>query len=287
MKDTLREKLDVLVERNETINQQLSDPEVLQQPNLLRDLSIELAEISEIVRTYETYRALDQELGEVKLLVDDSDEQIQAIAAEEVLSIETQLQETLDELQRLLLPKDPNDNRNIFLEVRAGTGGDEAAIFAGDLLRMYKLFVQNQGWTSETVSQHEGEHGGFKVAILRVIGKGAYSKLKFESGTHRVQRVPKTETQGRIHTSACTVAILPEADKIDDVDIDPQDLRVDTSTGPTRRYGSPMRHPGLWLNARMSVRNTKTAHGPWPCCGHVCCRLRSKNSMSSNPKPAD
>ncbi len=228
MKDTLREKLDVLVERNETINQQLSDPEVLQQPNLLRDLSIELAEISEIVRTYEMYRALDQELGEVKLLIDDSDEQIQVMAADEAMSIETQLQETLDELQRLLLPKDPNDNRNIFLEVRAGTGGDEAAIFAGDLLRMYKLFVQNQGWTSETVSQHEGEHGGFKVAIMRVIGKGAYSKLKFESGAHRVQRVPKTETQGRIHTSACTVAILPEADKIDDVDIDPQDLRVDT-----------------------------------------------------------
>ncbi len=228
MKDTLREKLKVLLARYDTLNQQLSDSEVLQQPNQVRDLSIELAEISEVVQTYEKYCALEEELAEADALLQDPDPQIQTFAKEECESIESGLKTTLEDLQRLLLPKDPNDKRNIFLEIRAGTGGDEAAIFAGDLLRMYKLYVQNQGWKSETVSQNEGEHGGFKEVILRVIGKGAYSRLKFESGAHRVQRVPKTETQGRIHTSACTVAILPEADKIDDVEIDTQDLRVDT-----------------------------------------------------------
>ncbi len=228
MKESLREKLKVLVERNNALNQKLSDPEIFQQPNQFRELSIELSEISQVVQNYEKYCALEAELEEVKSLLDDQDPQIQSIASEEVAQIESQLLCTLEDIQKLLLPRDPNDNRNIFIEIRAGTGGDEAAIFAGDLLRMYKLYVQNQGWDSETVSQHEGEYGGYKETILRVIGKGAYSKLKFESGTHRVQRVPKTETQGRIHTSACTVAILPEADKIDDVEIDSQDLRVDT-----------------------------------------------------------
>ncbi len=228
MKDSLREKLEVLVERSAALNQSLSDPEVYQQPNRFRELSIELSELSGIVQTYEKYRDLEAELAEVKSLLDDPDPQIQAVAAEEAADIESSLETALSELQILLLPSDPNDNRNIFLEIRAGTGGDEAAIFAGDLARMYKLYVQNQGWTSETVSEHEGEHGGYKELILRVVGKGAYSKLKFESGAHRVQRVPKTEAQGRIHTSACTVAILPEADKIDDVAIDAQDLRVDT-----------------------------------------------------------
>ena len=228
MKDSLRQKLEALVERSDGLNQKLADPEVYQQPNQFRDLSIELSEISEVVQNYEKFRDLEVELSEVQSLLDDSDPQIQAIATEETEILTTQLDTTLENIQRLLLPRDPNDNRNIFIEIRAGTGGDEAAIFAGDLLRMYKLYVQNQGWSSETVSQHEGEYGGYKETILRVIGKGAYSKLKFESGTHRVQRVPKTETQGRIHTSACTVAILPEADKIDDVQIDTQDLRVDT-----------------------------------------------------------
>ena len=228
MKDTLREKLEVLVQRHETLNEQLSDPEIVQRPDRLRELSIEQSEISEVVESYGKFRALETELEEVESLLNDPDPQIQSIAAEEVVDIQERLEATLNKIQSLLLPRDPNDNRNLFLEIRAGTGGDEAAIFAGDLFRMYQIYVKNQGWASETVTQHEGEHGGFKVVIMRVVGKGAYSKLKFESGTHRVQRVPKTEAKGRIHTSACTVAVLPEADKIDDVSIDPQDLRIDT-----------------------------------------------------------
>ncbi len=228
MKDSLREKLEALVERHEELNQELSDPGIFQQPNRFRELSIEQAEISSIVQIFENYRTLATELDEVKSLLDDDDPLMQVAAQEEASSIEMRIETALNELQKLLLPSDPNDSRNVFLEIRAGTGGSEAALFAGDLARMYKLHVQFQGWRSETVSQHEGEHGGYNKLILRIVGKGAYSNLKFESGTHRVQRVPKTEAQGRIHTSACTVAILPEADKIHDVEIDGKDLRVDT-----------------------------------------------------------
>ena len=228
MKDSLRHKLDVLAERRRTLNEQLSDSEVVQNSDRLRELSIELSEISEVVQQYNAYTNFETQIEETRLLLEDDDPQMRSMAETEISELEQSMQNSLDELQRLLLPKDPKDSRNIFLEIRAGTGGDEAAIFAGDLYRMYKLYVQSQGWKSETVSQHEGEYGGYREVILRVIGKGAYSRLKFESGTHRVQRVPKTETQGRIHTSACTVAILPEADKIDDVEVSPQDLRVDT-----------------------------------------------------------
>ena len=228
VKDSLRHKLDVLAERQRTLNEQLSDSEVVQNSDRLRELSIELSEISEVVQQYNAYTNFETQIEETRLLLEDDDPQMRSMAETEISELEQSMQNSLDELQRLLLPKDPKDSRNIFLEIRAGTGGDEAAIFAGDLYRMYKLYVQSQGWKSETVSQHEGEYGGYREVILRVIGKGAYSRLKFESGTHRVQRVPKTETQGRIHTSACTVAILPEADKIDDVEVSPQDLRVDT-----------------------------------------------------------
>ena len=228
VKDSLRHKLDVLAERRQTLNEQLSDSEVVQNSDRLRELSIELSEISEVVQQYNAYTSFEAQIEETRLLLEDNDPQMRSMAETEISELEQSMQNSMDELHRLLLPKDPNDSRNIFLEIRAGTGGNEAAIFAGDLYRMYKLYVQNQGWKSETVSQHEGEYGGYKEVILRVIGKGAYSRMKFESGTHRVQRVPKTETQGRIHTSACTVAILPEADKIDDVEVNPQDLRVDT-----------------------------------------------------------
>ena len=227
MKDSLRKKLDVLTVRHDTLNGQLSDPEILQIPDRVREISIELSEISEIVQKYREYCRFEQQIPEVKLLLQDDDSQIQEMAQTEMSELEMGIHNTNEQLQRLLLPKDPNDKRNIFLEIRAGTGGDEAAIFAGDLCRMYRSYVQNRGWKSETVSEHEGEHGGYKEVILRVIGAGAYSRLKFESGTHRVQRVPKTETQGRIHTSACTVAVLPETDEIN-IDINTQDLRVDT-----------------------------------------------------------
>lgn len=227
MKDSLRKKLDVLAVRHDTLNGQLSDPKILQVPDRVREISIELSEISEIVQKYRTHCGYEAQLEEVKPLLQDKDPQIQAMAQTELSELELCIQNTVDQLQRLLLPTDPNDKRNIFLEIRAGTGGDEAAIFAGDLYRMYRNYVQNRGWKSETVSEHEGEHGGYKEVIVRIIGKGAYSRLKFESGTHRVQRVPKTEAQGRIHTSACTVAVLPETDEID-IDINTQDLRVDT-----------------------------------------------------------
>ena len=158
----------------------------------------------------------------------DEDSLIRKLAQEELPSLEQALDGAYDQLQTLLLPKDPNDERNIFLEIRAGTGGDEAALFAGDLFRMYNAFADSQRWTVEIMNQSVGEHGGYREIISRIIGRGAYSRLKFESGAHRVQRVPATEAQGRIHTSACTVAVLPEADEIDDVMIDTADLRIDT-----------------------------------------------------------
>ena len=228
MKDSLRSKLDVLVNRQEEINAQLSDANIIQEQEKFRNLSIELSEISEVVEKYQLYSSLEKELEDVKLILNDQDTQIKEMAQSEASEIETQLDQTRAELHKLLLPKDPNDAKNVYLEIRAGTGGDEAAIFAGDLCRMYQNYVQSQGWDSKFMSKSEGEHGGYKEVVLRIEGRGAFSKLKFESGTHRVQRVPKTEAQGRIHTSACTVAVLPEADKIDEVDLNPQDIRVDT-----------------------------------------------------------
>ena len=228
MKDSLRSKLDVLVNRQEEINAQLSDANIIQEQEKFRNLSIELSEISEVVEKYQLYSSLEKELEDVKLILNDQDTQIKEMAQSEAIEIETQLDQTRAELHKLLLPKDPNDAKNVYLEIRAGTGGDEAAIFAGDLCRMYQNYVQSQGWDSKFMSKSEGEHGGYKEVVLRIEGRGAFSKLKFESGTHRVQRVPKTEAQGRIHTSACTVAVLPEADKIDEVDLNPQDIRVDT-----------------------------------------------------------
>ncbi len=228
MKDSLRSKLDVLVNRQEEINAQLSDANIIQEQEKFRNLSIELSEISEVVEKYQLYSSLEKELEDVMLILNDQDTQIKEMAQSEAIEIETQLDQTRAELHKLLLPKDPNDAKNVYLEIRAGTGGDEAAIFAGDLCRMYQNYVQSQGWDSKFMSKSEGEHGGYKEVVLRIEGRGAFSKLKFESGTHRVQRVPKTEAQGRIHTSACTVAVLPEADKIDEVDLNPQDIRVDT-----------------------------------------------------------
>ena len=228
MKDSLRNKLEILVNRQEEINAQLSDANIIQEQEKFRNLSIELSEISEVVEKYQLYSSLEKELEDVKLILNDQDTQIKEMAQSEASEIETQLDQTRAELHKLLLPKDPNDTKNVYLEIRAGTGGDEAAIFAGDLCRMYQNYVQSQGWDSKFMSKSEGEHGGYKEVVLRIEGRGAFSKLKFESGTHRVQRVPKTEAQGRIHTSACTVAVLPEADKIDEVDLNPQDIRVDT-----------------------------------------------------------
>src|SRR5690606_24402053 len=177
---------------------------------------------------FSRFQKAQADLASAEAMLKDGDAELRAMAEEEVDSLREQLAEQELELQRLLLPKDPNDTRNIFLEIRAGTGGDEAAIFAGDLFRMYSRYAETMGWKMEIISESLGEHGGYKEVISRIAGKDVYASLKFESGAHRVQRVPETESQGRIHTSACTVAILPEVDEVEEIDINAADLRVDT-----------------------------------------------------------
>ena len=228
MNPSIRAKLDQLVERQEEINRLLTDPNTISDQNLFRNLSIELSEIEPVVTQYRLQQVTCDELAAAKSMLEDSDDELRELAQQEVKSLENKLGQQEQEIQRLLIPKDPNDGRNILLEVRAGTGGDEAGLFAGDLFRMYTMYAEKQGWKVEVLSKSEGEHGGYKEVISRVVGKNVYSHLKFESGAHRVQRVPETEAQGRIHTSACTVAVMPEAEEIDDVEINPQDLRIDT-----------------------------------------------------------
>jgi peptide chain release factor 1 len=189
---------------------------------------MEYSDLLPVVNLYHKYRDAQQDLQAAQAMLQDSDSSMRDMAQEEGARLAAHMAQLEQELQRLLLPKDPNDNRNIFLEVRAGTGGDEAALFAGDLFRMYSNYAANRGWSVEIVSASHGEHGGYKEVIARIVGQGAYSRLKFESGGHRVQRVPATETQGRIHTSACTVAVMPEADEVDAIDINPADLKIDT-----------------------------------------------------------
>ncbi|MCX7554128.1 peptide chain release factor 1 [Marinicella sp. S1101] len=219
-------KLEHAEDRYEEIGLLLSDPDVMADQNRFRDLSKEYAQIEPLVLNFRSYQAAQQELDEAEEML--ADEEMADLAKETIKETEQLLQRLDAELKILLIPKDPNDDNNIYLEVRAGTGGDEAAIFAGDLFRMYSRYAEKQGWKVSVVSVNEGEHGGFKEIIALVKGHGAFSKFKFESGTHRVQRVPETESQGRVHTSACTVAVLPEVDSVDAIDINPSDLRIDT-----------------------------------------------------------
>jgi peptide chain release factor 1 len=218
MNDSIRRKLQKLDERYEEIGRLLAEPDVIARQGQFRDLSVEYARLGPLVDRYRGFVALEGDVETARELdmQDEIRELTPRIDAEE------------RELQRLLIPKDPHDDNNIFLEVRAGTGGDEAAIFAGDLFRMYARYAESKGWQAEILSESSGEHGGYKEIISRIIGRGAFSRLKFESGTHRVQRVPATEAQGRIHTSACTVAILPELAEVEAVDLNPADLRIDT-----------------------------------------------------------
>lgn len=228
MNPSIQAKLDLLTERQEEINLLLTDPTTISDQKLFRSLSIELSDIEPVVSQYHQHRETVAELDAARSMLGDGDSEVRALAQEEVKSLELILDQQEQEMQKLLIPTDPNDGRNILLEIRAGTGGDEAGLFAGDLFRMYTVYAEKHGWKVEVLSKSEGEHGGYKEIISRVAGKNVYSQLKFESGAHRVQRVPETEAQGRIHTSACTVAIMPEADEIDDVDINSQDLRIDT-----------------------------------------------------------
>lgn len=226
MKSSLTHKLDQLTTRLEELNQLLSQESVTADLDNFRKLSREHAEISPVVALYQQYKQCRTDLEDARGMLDDPE--MRELAEAEIADNETRLEEVEQELQTLLLPKDPNDERNIFLEVRAGTGGDESALFAGDLFRMYSRFAERNRWQVEIVSASPNELGGYKEVIAKIIGHGAYSKLKFESGGHRVQRVPDTETQGRIHTSACTVAVMPEADEIAEIELNPADLRIDT-----------------------------------------------------------
>jgi peptide chain release factor 1 len=228
MKGSIRERLMQVASRYEEIGLLLSDPEVFSDQNRFRDLSREYAQLEPLVQSWRQWQDTTAAIGEARSMLQENDPDLREMAAEELEKGEQDIQRLERDIQLLLLPRDPNDDNSIFLEVRAGTGGDEAAIFAGDLFRMYQKYAESRGWPIEILSQNLGEHGGFKEIIVRIAGQGAYSRFKFESGTHRVQRVPETESQGRIHTSACTVAILPEVEGVEAIDVNPADLRVDT-----------------------------------------------------------
>jgi peptide chain release factor 1 len=226
MKPSMQKKLAGLSDRIQELNTLLSTETITNDMDQYRKITKEHSDITPIVDEYHAYKKNEENLNEAQSML--SDPEMKEFAQEEIEQCKLKLVTIEDNLQKLLLPKDPSDEKNIFLEIRAGTGGDESALFAGDLFRMYSRYTERQGWKMEIVSSSESEVGGYKEIIMKIIGHGAYSKLKFESGGHRVQRVPDTETQGRIHTSACTVAVLPEADEISDVIINPAEIRLDT-----------------------------------------------------------
>ncbi len=228
MKASIITKLESLQERHQEIAGLLADPDVISDQNQFRKFSMEYAQLEPVVVAFSKYSGVSEDIAAAKEMLTDDDASVQEMAQQELSDLQEQRESLEVELQKLLLPKDPLDNSNVFIEIRAGTGGDEAAIFAGDLFRMYSRYAEQKKWGIEVISTNEGEHGGYKEVVARIVGQGAYSLLKFESGAHRVQRVPETESQGRVHTSAATVAILPEADEIDDIEINTSDLRIDT-----------------------------------------------------------
>ena len=226
MTPQLQRRLEQLLERHHEVGLLLAEPDAANDPARFRALSREYAQAQELADAFATSRKANDELAHARAMLADPD--MRELAREEIARLEDAVAELDEHLQALLIPRDPLDDANLFLEVRAGTGGDEAALFAGDLLRMYLRYAERRGWRTELMSAHEGEHGGYKEAVARIEGEGAYAALKFESGTHRVQRVPVTEASGRIHTSAATVAILPEMEEIEDVELRDADLKVDT-----------------------------------------------------------
>ena len=228
MKDSIRTKLEVTRDRFEEIAGLLADPDVIADQNQFRDLSREYSRLDPIINLFGQYESVGADMIAAQEMVDDKDAEIRQMGQDELSTLRGSSEALQLELQKSLIPPDPHDNSNVYLEIRAGTGGDEAAIFAGDLFRMYSKFAEKMRWPLEVVNAREGEHGGYKEIISRITGSGIYAKLKFESGVHRVQRVPSTESQGRIHTSACTVAVLPEPDEIEEIEINTADLRVDT-----------------------------------------------------------
>ncbi|NGP54167.1 peptide chain release factor 1 [Thioalkalivibrio sp. XN8] len=228
MKDSLVAKLAGLVDRHEEVAALLADPGTIADQDRFRELSREYARLEPVVRDYRAWRRARAEADAAREMAGDRDAELRAMAEEELAGLEARLERLEVALKKHLVPRDPLDEANIFLEIRAGTGGDEAAIFAGDLFRMYSRYAERMGWSIEILSASEGEHGGYREIISRVAGHGVYSRLKFESGAHRVQRVPETESQGRIHTSACTVAVLPEPEEMEEIEVNPTELRIDT-----------------------------------------------------------
>ncbi|MGI9257854.1 MAG: peptide chain release factor 1 [Gammaproteobacteria bacterium] len=228
MKASIQERLGSLVERFEEIGHLLSEPEIISDQNRFRDLSKEYSRLEQIAKDFEAFRKVEQGIRDAEEMIESGDPELKMLGEEELESLLADRENNEQRLTLHLIPVDPDDDANLFLEIRAGTGGDEAALFAGDLFKMYSRYADANRWRVEVLSVNEGEHGGYKEIISRIVGKGAYAKLKFESGAHRVQRVPETESQGRIHTSACTVAVLPEPEDVEDVDVNPADLRVDT-----------------------------------------------------------
>lgn len=228
MNPSILNKLNTLIDRHEELAGLMSDPEIISDQNQFRSLSKEYAQLEPVVTCFKNYNQAKDDLISAEEMMKDNDSDLREMAEEEKKTASETIEKSELELQKLLLPKDPRDGSNIFLEIRAGTGGDEAAIFAGDLFRMYSRYAELRKWKIEIINQNHGEHGGYKEIIARIIGDGAYSRLKFESGAHRVQRVPETESQGRVHTSAATVAIIAEADEVEQIEINPADLRIDT-----------------------------------------------------------
>ena len=228
MKESIKNRLETVRERFEEVSGLLSDPDVIGDQNQFRDLSREYSKLEPVVGMFRQYESMNEDIAAAEEMAGDSDVAIRKMGQEELTTLTEGRDELVLDLQKALIPPDPRDDANVYLEIRAGTGGDEAAIFAGDLFRMYSKFAEAMRWSLEVVNAREGDHGGYKEIISRISGNGIYARLKFESGAHRVQRVPATESQGRIHTSACTVAVLPEADEIEEIEIKPSDLRVDT-----------------------------------------------------------
>ncbi|MFM1593939.1 MAG: peptide chain release factor 1 [Woeseiaceae bacterium] len=228
MKDSIRRKLEITSERMEEISHLLADPEVISDQNKFRSLSQEYSQIEPIINLFNEYKSLNEDLLAAEEMKQDKDTAIQIMSNDESILLKEKISSLLINIKKSLIPVNPHDASNIFLEIRAGTGGDEAAIFVGNLFRMYSKYAESKKWNTEIITMREGEHGGYKEIISRVSGNNIFSRLKFESGVHRVQRIPLTESQGRVHTSACTVAVLPEAQEIEEININPSDLRVDT-----------------------------------------------------------
>ena len=228
MKDSIRNKLETTRDRFEDISGLLADPDVIGDQNQFRNLSKEYARLEPVVGLFTKYESMSADIAAAEEMTNDSDNEIRQMGREEIASLSESHTALQLELQKALIPPDPHDDSNVFLEIRAGTGGDEAAIFVGDLFRMYSKYAENKRWPLEIISSREGDHGGYKEIVSRISGNNIYGNLKFESGAHRVQRVPATESQGRIHTSACTVAVLPEPDAVEEIEINTGDLRVDT-----------------------------------------------------------